>query len=605
MIDAGAEMWLGLHFLEVIMVYCALARTWRPQSFTEFVGQQHAVSALQKALSQSTLHHAYLFTGTRGVGKTSIARLFAKSLSCSQGVVADPCGTCQNCQAISQGRYLDLIEIDAASRTKVEDTRELLSQVTYPPAQGRYKIYLIDEVHMLSQHSFNALLKTLEEPPLHVKFLLATTDPQKLPITIQSRCLQFHLQHLSPPVLAQHLEKILTQQGVPYDTGAVELLAQHAHGSMRDAISLLEQALASTGDHFDSDSVSAMLGTLPTDCLHELLGAIIASDRAQLSAILQKLNYQSYDYFAVIDQLIALLCEIGQHQLLATSANAANSDATTQSSLTASFSDQIDPEKNQTYLTLLLDAKKNLDLYPDHAMGFASLVMRLLCFSPDESSLVALLEHHMPSGQDALPLQNPNALHAPRNAAAKLSARDILAQKQSQPASHQTAGTTSIAATPSSSSPAISPTNAAPIAVPSAAPTPQPAAFSAPVPTSWTEVTRNLSLSGMQKQVLSHSSLANPLEDAAWTITVPKQYQLMLNDSAKKLIADSVPALMQRAIAVKFVTTTSAPTTTSPPTTEAAPTAASPTVTHTPSEADTQDPKLQSLLSSLDATVAD
>ncbi len=599
MIDAGAEMWLGLHFLEVIMVYCALARTWRPQSFTEFVGQQHAVTALQKALNQSKLHHAYLFTGTRGVGKTSIARLFAKSLSCSQGVVADPCGTCQNCQAISQGRYLDLIEIDAASRTKVEDTRELLSQVTYPPAQGRYKIYLIDEVHMLSQHSFNALLKTLEEPPLHVKFLLATTDPQKLPITIQSRCLQFHLQHLSPPVIAQHLEKILTQQGMPYDKGAVELLAQHAHGSMRDAISLLEQALASTGDHFDSDSVSAMLGTLPTDCLHELLSAIIASDRAQLSTILQKLNNQSYDYFAVIDQLIALLCEVGQVQLLSSSGSA---DASLESSSAASFCNQIEPEKNQVYLTLLLDAKKNLDLYPDHAMGFASLVMRLLCFSPDESSLVALLEQHMPTDKSAVPLQSASTLHAPINSGTKLSARDILAQKQSQPIPRQTAGTTDTATSAPSSSTTVS--SSVPAPVPSSAPSSQPSP-SIPIPTSWTEVTRNLSLSGMQKQVLSHSSLANPLTDDAWTIMVPKQYQLMLNDAAKKLIADSIPALMQRAIAVKFATSTS---------TAAAPHSADPTPVATPAVSppqpapnniDTQDPKLQSLLTSLDATVSD
>lgn len=602
MIDAGAEMWLGLHFLEIIMVYCALARTWRPQSFTEFVGQQHAVSALQKALSQSKLHHAYLFTGTRGVGKTSIARLFAKSLSCSQGVVADPCGTCQNCQAISQGRYLDLIEIDAASRTKVEDTRELLSQVTYPPAQGRYKIYLIDEVHMLSQHSFNALLKTLEEPPLHVKFLLATTDPQKLPITIQSRCLQFHLQHLSPPVIAQHLEKILTQQAMPYDTGAVELLAQHAHGSMRDAISLLEQALASTGDHFDSDSVSAMLGTLPTDCLHELLNAIIASDRAQLSAILQKLNNQSYDYFAVIDQMIALLCEIGQHQLLSAPAH---SDTTTEPSSAASFSDQLDPEKNQIYLTLLLDAKKNLDLYPDHAMGFASLVMRLLCFSPDESSLVALLEHHMPSTQGAAPLQNPNTLHAPVNTATKLSARDILAQKQSQPTPRQTDRHAGSAAAAPSAPQAVSPHTNTSSAVSPSAPT-QPSPPPSSIPSSWTEVTRNLSLSGMQKQVLSHSSLANPLEDAAWTIMVPKQYQLMLNDAAKKLIADAIPALMQRTIAVKFATSATSPSTATSH--AAAPTpAATAQASSQPDQrdVDTQDPKLQSLLTSLEATVSD
>ena len=242
------------------MSYQVLARKWRPQRFSDVVGQQHVLSALENGLREGRLHHAYLFSGTRGVGKTSIARLFAKGLNCETGITADPCGHCANCKAIEEGRFIDLIEIDAASRTKVEDTRELLDNVQYKPTVGRFKVYLIDEVHMLSRHSFNALLKTLEEPPEYVKFLLATTDPQKLPITILSRCMQFHLRALAPSQIRDHLEFILTQEQIPYELPALDKLAKAAQGSIRDSLSLTDQAIAVSNSNITLEIVRQMLG---------------------------------------------------------------------------------------------------------------------------------------------------------------------------------------------------------------------------------------------------------------------------------------------------------------------------------------------------------
>ncbi|MGB5446173.1 MAG: DNA polymerase III subunit gamma/tau, partial [Psychromonas sp.] len=253
------------------MSYQVLARKWRPRNFQEVIGQQHVLTALSNGLAQNRLHHAYLFSGTRGVGKTTIARILAKSLNCEQGVTATPCGKCVHCQAIDQGRFVDLLEIDAASRTKVDDTREMLDNVQYKPAQGRYKVYLIDEVHMLSKHSFNALLKTLEEPPEYVKFLLATTDPQKLPITVLSRCLQFHLKAILPQEIENQLAYILNQEKATFERAALNVIAKAAEGSMRDALSLTDQALAFGSGNIEYQSVLKMLGTIDHGHLHYLL----------------------------------------------------------------------------------------------------------------------------------------------------------------------------------------------------------------------------------------------------------------------------------------------------------------------------------------------
>lgn len=264
------------------MSYQVLARKWRPQTFSQVIGQQHVLTALANGLEHQRLHHAYLFSGTRGVGKTTLARLFAKGLNCEQGITATPCGKCQNCLEIEQGRFVDLIEIDAASRTKVEDTRELLDNVQYAPSRGRFKVYLIDEVHMLSRHSFNALLKTLEEPPEHVKFLLATTDPQKLPVTILSRCLQFHLKALDVDPISQQLDTILTAEQIENDARARLLLARAADGSMRDALSLADQAIALGAGKVTTDVVTQMLGTLDDEQPLTILEALVKGDGVQV-----------------------------------------------------------------------------------------------------------------------------------------------------------------------------------------------------------------------------------------------------------------------------------------------------------------------------------
>ena len=566
------------------MTYCALARTWRPKTFSDFIGQEHAVSALQRALSENKLHHAYLFTGTRGVGKTSIARLFAKSLSCEEGIRAEPCGKCKHCEAIKQGRFLDLIEIDAASRTKVEDTRDLLSQVTYPPTTGRFKIYLIDEVHMLSTHSFNALLKTLEEPPMHVKFLLATTDPQKLPITIQSRCLQFHLQHLQPDVICKQLQKILKAQSIVFDESALDLLAQQAQGSMRDAISLLEQAISSSPDTLDLNSVSAMLGTLPTDRIYPLLTAIASQDKNMVSSQLKLLEGQSYDYMAIIDQCIQIMCQITQAQLLDDKLDIEKSHF---DNALIELSQKLTPEQTQTYLTLLLDAKKNLNYYPDHNMAFSTLTMRLMCFSFHTTSLTDLIKQHAPN-LTTQPLSSSNrpALPTSGHQAPQQSPSAILQSQPKASTSQAPRSNSSTHLTHAKSSPA-----------------PQSLA-STPIKKviSWEDLMANLPLTGFHKQVFSQCILKNRFEENTWVIEVPPQYQVMLQDAAKKTIQQALSSAVGRDIQIQFEKMTQnqkpAPT---PPGMPHHPTSGQKTETAEP--INTDDPKLQSLLSTLDAQI--
>ncbi|MGP2728997.1 DNA polymerase III subunit gamma/tau, partial [Serratia marcescens] len=298
------------------MSYQVLARKWRPQTFADVVGQEHVLTALANGLSLGRIHHAYLFSGTRGVGKTTIARLLAKGLNCETGITATPCGQCDNCREIEQGRFVDLIEIDAASRTKVEDTRDLLDNVQYAPARGRFKVYLIDEVHMLSRHSFNALLKTLEEPPPHVKFLLATTDPQKLPVTILSRCLQFHLKALDVDQIRQQLETVLTAEQITSDARALQLLARAADGSMRDALSLTDQAIAMGQGQVTAATVSQMLGTLDDEQPLAILEALVSADGEKMMAQVAQAASRGVDWENLLVETLALLHRIAMVQLL-------------------------------------------------------------------------------------------------------------------------------------------------------------------------------------------------------------------------------------------------------------------------------------------------
>jgi len=362
------------------MSYTALARKWRPRSFAEMSGQEHVLRSLGNALNENRVHHAFLFTGTRGVGKTTIARIFAKCLNCERGQSAEPCGKCGTCLDIDAGRYVDLIEVDAASRTKVEDTRDLLDNVQYLPSRGRFKIYLIDEVHMLSQHSFNALLKTLEEPPPHVKFLLATTDPQRLPVTVLSRCLQFNLKRLPVSVIVARLAHILDAEGVPAEPAALRLLATAADGSLRDALSLLDQLLAFGGGKSVSEAdTRVMLGTVDRQQVLQLARLLAARDQAALLAFARTLEQWSPDYVQMLDELNSLLARVALYQTL----NGPYDDEDlVPAEAMAALAEAISPEDLQLYYQIGLLGRRDLPLAVDQPAGFAMTLLRMLAFRP-------------------------------------------------------------------------------------------------------------------------------------------------------------------------------------------------------------------------------
>lgn len=357
------------------MSYQVLARKWRPKTFADVVGQEHIITALANGLKDNRLHHAYLFSGTRGVGKTSIARLFAKGLNCVHGVTAMPCGECENCKAIEQGNFIDLIEIDAASRTKVEDTRELLDNVQYKPVVGRFKVYLIDEVHMLSRHSFNALLKTLEEPPEYVKFLLATTDPQKLPVTILSRCLQFHLKALDETQISQHLAYILTQENIPFEEPALVKLAKAAQGSIRDSLSLTDQAIAMGDRQVTNSVISNMLGLLDDNYSVDILYALHQGNGELLMRTLQRVADAAGDWDKLLGECAEKLHQIALMQLLPQK----SSDDNEHFSFLAKH---ISPEDVQFFYQVIVSGRKDLSNAPNRRIGTEMTLLRALAFHP-------------------------------------------------------------------------------------------------------------------------------------------------------------------------------------------------------------------------------
>ncbi|EGK0928876.1 DNA polymerase III subunit gamma/tau [Salmonella enterica] len=361
------------------MSYQVLARKWRPQTFADVVGQEHVLTALANGLSLGRIHHAYLFSGTRGVGKTSIARLLAKGLNCETGITATPCGVCDNCREIEQGRFVDLIEIDAASRTKVEDTRDLLDNVQYAPARGRFKVYLIDEVHMLSRHSFNALLKTLEEPPAHVKFLLATTDPQKLPVTILSRCLQFHLKALDVEQIRHQLEHILNEEHIAHEPRALQLLSRAADGSLRDALSLTDQAIASGDGQVSTQAVSAMLGTLEDDQALSLVEAVVDANGERVMSLINEAAARGIEWEALLVEMLSLLHRIAMVQL---SPAALGSDMAAIEQRMRELARTVPPGDLQLYYQTLLIGRKELPWAPDRRMGVEMTLLRALAFHP-------------------------------------------------------------------------------------------------------------------------------------------------------------------------------------------------------------------------------
>ena len=360
------------------MSYQVLARKWRPRTFREMVGQTHVLKALINALDSQRLHHAYLFTGTRGVGKTTIARILAKCLNCEQGVSSTPCGVCSVCREIDEGRFVDLIEVDAASRTKVEDTRELLDNVQYAPSRGRYKVYLIDEVHMLSTHSFNALLKTLEEPPPHVKFLLATTDPQKLPVTILSRCLQFALKNMPPERVVEHLAHVLGAEGIPFEEDALWLLGRAADGSMRDAMSLTDQAIAFGEGRVLAADVRAMLGTLDHGQVYGVLQSLLGGDARALLEAVRQLAEQGPDWAGVLAEMLNVLHRVAIAQVLPDALDNGQGDRERVLALAGS----LPAEDVQFYYQMGLIGRRDLPLAPDPRSGFEMVLLRMLAFRP-------------------------------------------------------------------------------------------------------------------------------------------------------------------------------------------------------------------------------
>jgi DNA polymerase-3 subunit gamma/tau len=362
---------------EPAMNYQVLARKWRPHNFTEVVGQEHVVKSLINALQHNRLHHAYLFTGTRGVGKTTIARILAKAINCENLQDFNPCGVCSVCQDLDEGRFLDLIEVDAASRTKVEDTRDLLDNTQYAPNHGRYKVYLIDEVHMLSGHSFNALLKTLEEPPPHVKFLLATTDPHKIPVTVLSRCLQFNLKRLLPTQIFSQMEFILQQEKIKFEAAALKLLSRAADGSMRDGLSLLDQAIVYGNGRVATEDVRAMLGTVAQQPVEDILTALAQGDAA---AILDKINEIANltpDFRDVLQQILRFLHRVALVQQIPTAI-----DHDFDSDMIAALSSRLTPEDVQLFYQIGLVGQRDLDLAPDPRSGFEMVMLRMLTFKP-------------------------------------------------------------------------------------------------------------------------------------------------------------------------------------------------------------------------------
>lgn len=372
------------------MSYQVLARKWRPKTFSQLMGQEHVVTVLVNALEQKRLHHAYLFTGTRGVGKTTIARIFAKSLNCETGITSSPCGICETCLDIDQGRFVDLLEIDAASRTKVDDTREILDNVQYAPTRGRYKVYLIDEVHMLSRSSFNALLKTLEEPPEHVKFILATTDPQKLPVTVLSRCLQFHLKALTVSQIEQQLKIILAAENVTYDAGSLTLLAKAARGSMRDSLSLTDQGIAQGKGTITVANIQQMLGGIDQNWVFKILISLIKQDAQQLMKLSLEIASYAPNYSRLMAELIQLLHQVAMAQVVER-----HFDLSPEHDLLLTkFSQAMSPEDVQLYYQIVLNGRKDLPYASDEQAAFDMVLLRLLAFKPIKNVLSTPTKAH-------------------------------------------------------------------------------------------------------------------------------------------------------------------------------------------------------------------
>ena len=450
------------------MSYQVLARKWRPRSFSTLVGQEHVVRALAHALTEQRLHHAYLFTGTRGVGKTTLARILAKSLNCESGISATPCGQCSACQEIDAGRFVDLLEVDAATNTRVDEMRQLLENAVYAPTRGRFKVYVIDEVHMLSNSAFNAMLKTLEEPPEHVKFILATTDPQKIPVTVLSRCLQFNLKQMPPQAITGHLSHILEAESVPFEAPALALLARSANGSMRDALSLLDQAIAHGTGKVEESLVRDMLGTVDQDYLFTLLEAMAQGDVSAMLSVADLMTERSLSFDSALQDLAAMLTRLQVAQL----APAAIAEDTPDRSRLLALAGAIDAQTVQLAYQISVHGRHELPMAPDPHAGFVMTLLRLHAFAPRQP------------GEGPSP---GKALAAPRAQAPAVKAAP---SRISVPARAAEAPVVQPVATPAETMPAA-----------------QAVAADSEAPGDWQSILDSLQLSGMARALAQHCEL--------------------------------------------------------------------------------------------------
>jgi DNA polymerase III subunit gamma/tau len=492
------------------MSYLVLARKWRPKNFHEVVGQAHVITALTNALTQGRLHHAYLLTGTRGVGKTTLARILAKSLNCETGVTATPCGQCTACREIDSGRFVDLLEMDAASNTGIDNMREVLDNAQYMPTAGRYKIYLIDEVHMLSKPAFNSMLKTLEEPPEHVKFILATTDPQKIPVTILSRCLQFSLKQMTANEVAGHLQHVLDQEAIAHDEGALRLLGRAAHGSMRDALSLLDQAIAYSGGQVSETQVRQMLGSIDQSYLHDLLDALARKDGEALLEQVRQLAGRGVSFDNALQELAIILHQVALAQTLPQAISEDLPEASRIRQLAAALS----AEDIQLYYQIALNGRKDLPLAPDEEIGFSMALLRMLAFAVE-------------NGTDARPAAAPAR---PASTVARLEPR---APRQAEPFNAGQPAPEVVKATPA---PAVRP----PVRAVETGPAAEPVnGFDG----DWVGLVPKLKLSGMGRMLAQHCALEH-YDGQQMQLAVASEFKHLLD----KNYQDRVKAALRAAL---------------------------------------------------------
>jgi DNA polymerase-3 subunit gamma/tau len=516
------------------MAYQALARKWRPRKFAELVGQEHVVRALTHALEFDRLHHAYLFTGTRGVGKTTVARILAKAINCESRQGAEPCGECLSCRELDEGRFVDLVEVDAASRTKVEDTRDLLDNVMYAPTRGRYKIYLIDEVHMLSAHSFNALLKTLEEPPSHVKFLLATTDPQKIPVTVLSRCLQFNLKRLTPEQIRGQMEEILHRETVQFEVNAIKSLARAADGSLRDGLSLMDQAIVHGGGSLGEATVAAMLGTVARRPVFEMLDALFEQDAAALLALIEGMDEHAPNYADVLQQLLIILHHAALGQW-APEAIRRDDDA----DRILAIAQRVSAEDLQLFYQIGLIGQRDLPLSPDPRSGFEMVMLRMMAFRP-----AAADQSLGPTAKPALSSAAKITARAKDEVSVSVTPRSANPQPHERPV--RSIAEPAVVASPLPEVPSSEPVQPLPLASTEQVPAPMP-----PGSVDWPDLIRAMGLAAMTRE-LANNSVLICLDDESCQLSLEPRLTHLKSPRAEAALEKSLQTHFNRPIKLQI-----------------------------------------------------